>query len=368
MSLFRRAAKDSVAEYQKRIDEGLNAAHGAASVVEPQQVKDLRVVVFSDLHRGARDGADDFERCEPAYSAALGWYLESGYELFLLGDVEELWENDFREVLDAYREAAVLERHFADGNGITRFFGNHDLDWKRPERVRDHLVQYTGPLEVIEALRMPVLDGDHHLGELFFVHGHQGTDLSDRGAWVSRLALRRVWRPLQRSQGWLSTTPADNHDLRAKHDAALFEWARNRVVNAPADQTLALIAGHTHHPVFPSAPQPVPSSADAARLLAAVEEQRVAQAPPTVLAPLRAAAERARAFTHRRIVAPLTDDPPCYFNTGCCCFPDRRVTGLEIADEKIRLVSWSSDGEQPRPQPMGAAMALTELFGRLAAA
>src|SRR3712207_798581 len=35
--------------------------------------RDARIVIFSDLHRGVRDGADDFERCEPAYCGALGW-------------------------------------------------------------------------------------------------------------------------------------------------------------------------------------------------------------------------------------------------------------------------------------------------------
>ena len=35
-----------------------------------------------------------------------------------------------------------------------------------------------------------------------------------------------------------------------------------------------------------------------------------------------------------------TVSPPCYFNTGCCSFPDGDITGLEIADGMIRLVRW----------------------------
>ena len=34
---------------------------------------------------------------------------------------------------------------------------------------------------------------------------------------------------------------------------------------------------------------------------------------------------------------------PCYFNTGCCCFRDGDVTGLEIANREIRLVRWPDD-------------------------
>jgi len=35
---------------------------------------------------------------------------------------------------------------------------------------------------------------------------------------------------------------------------------------------------------------------------------------------------------------------PSYFNTGCCCFPDGQLTGLEIDGEDIRLVKWSGRG------------------------
>jgi hypothetical protein len=42
--------------------------------------------------------------------------------------------------------------------------------------------------------------------------------------------------------------------------------------------------------------------------------------------------------------------PPCYFNTGCCCFGDGDVTALEIADGEIRLVRWPDDEGRPRPR------------------
>lgn len=31
---------------------------------------------------------------------------------------------------------------------------------------------------------------------------------------------------------------------------------------------------------------------------------------------------------------------PSYFNTGCCCFFDGDITGIEIADGEIRLIKW----------------------------
>jgi hypothetical protein len=45
----------------------------------------------------------------------------------------------------------------------------------------------------------------------------------------------------------------------------------------------------------------------------------------------------------RRPEAVLTVSPPCYFNTGCCSFPDGDITGLEIADGAIRLVRWPAN-------------------------
>ena len=32
---------------------------------------------------------------------------------------------------------------------------------------------------------------------------------------------------------------------------------------------------------------------------------------------------------------------PFYFNTGCCCFSDGDITGIEIADGFIPLIKWS---------------------------
>lgn len=36
---------------------------------------------------------------------------------------------------------------------------------------------------------------------------------------------------------------------------------------------------------------------------------------------------------------------PSYFNTGCCCFSDGNITGIEIADGNIQLIKWSMEGD-----------------------
>ena len=54
-----------------------------------------------------------------------------------------------------------------------------------------------------------------------------------------------------------------------------------------------------------------------------------------------------------RPVAAFQVRPPCYFNTGCCSFPDGDVTGLEIADEEIRLVRWPANLREIRGEELG---------------
>jgi UDP-2,3-diacylglucosamine pyrophosphatase LpxH len=367
MKLFRRAEKLDQDEYDAKVGDGLDRAYKAAGTRDVQ-LSDLRLVIFSDLHRGARDGADDFQRCEPSYSAALGWYLERGYELYLLGDVEELWENDIDEVLPRYAACSELEKAFMTGAGLTRFYGNHDIDWSDAGKVRKHLDPLLPGIEVLEALRLRVRDGDRQLGELFLVHGHQGTDLSDRGAGFSRLVLRWVWRQIQNRAGWLSTTPADDYVLRAKHDIAMFRWSRRQALASPPAGRAAMIAGHTHHPVFPGHPPPVPGAADVAAQQAKLDEARGRGAGADELAPLAAELERLQAIGRRAPYTPPVIDPPTYFNTGCCCFPDRDVTGLEIADGSVTLVRWLNDAGEARPKALTPPLALADLFAQLAAA
>jgi hypothetical protein len=72
------AEPEKLDSYQRDIAKGLEREFGEAEEIEVDPGTD-RLALFSDLHRGARDGADDFLRCERAYPAALGYYLAAGY-------------------------------------------------------------------------------------------------------------------------------------------------------------------------------------------------------------------------------------------------------------------------------------------------
>jgi hypothetical protein len=39
---------------------------------------------------------------------------------------------------------------------------------------------------------------------------------------------------------------------------------------------------------------------------------------------------------------------PTYFNSGCCCFSDGDITGIEIENGSIRLIKWTSNDHQPQ--------------------
>jgi hypothetical protein len=332
------------------------------NVIETREAQDLRIVVMSDLHRGTFDGADDFRRAHRAYRAALGWYLEHDYELWLLGDVEELWENAPAKVVDKWKDVLRLEQGFVApaGPGLRRFFGNHDMDWSNPRIARKHLGEWIHDTRILESIRLEVRDGGVSLGVLFFVHGHQGTPGSDGFAFFSRFVVRFVWRAVQRTQGWIATTPAESPEIRHKHDAAMFEWARSRARRDPVGSRPILIAGHTHHPVFPGKGPALPTDEAVAALRADLEKATDAGAR----AHLRASLNLQEAIRWEpRFEAP-ENTPPCYFNTGCCSFPDADITCIEIT-ETVRLVRWLKNDGGARPHQLTDPRGLRELFGEL---
>ena len=337
---------EKVDSYQRDIAKGMTKAFDDKATEE--QVLDLdtaRVVVFSDLHKGDREGADDFRRCDRAYQAALGYYLEQGHRLIVLGDAEELWKFSPDEVLKAYPESLELEAEFHRQGRYERFWGNHDDNWRRPAEVAKRLSRFYGELNVREALKLRVTSGGQDFGLIFLVHGHQGTLESERFAWFSKLVVHYVWRPMQRKFGFSATTPATDWDLRAKHNEALFSWARSH----PAKPLL--IAGHTHKPVFGQSTPPAPDHRPQADIERDLRDAESAEPKDLEkVADLRAELEWVQAEARSKEPPPMKLDPPCYFNTGCCCFPDGDATGIEIADGKIRLVRWPTDDAKPAPK------------------
>jgi len=324
-------------QYERKIHEGLERSYNLAKERKNElhaSVKNARLVIFSDLHRGVRDGADDFKLCEKAYCAALGYYLESGHTLIVLGDSEELWECRPRSVVNAYRATLLLEAEFYKNNAYHKIYGNHDDYWEKESGVQKLLGPlFDSNLVIKENLRIMFDQGQQPTGEIFIVHGHQGDYLCDQARRFSKALVRYVWRPFQRLTKIKLTTPARDYTLRDEHSIAMYRWAERK-------KGLVLIAGHTHKPVFESKDH-------LARIEAELNQAR-AMGQDALVAELRAYVELVKAKEGRDGGRGFSMAKPCYFNTGCCSFSDGDVTGIEIADKEIRLVRWPDDERNPK--------------------
>ncbi len=328
-------------KYQEAIARGLSEALGRAKKLD-WNLDETRLIVFSDLHRGQRNHADDFRHCEKTYAEAMEFYLETGYTLVVMGDSEELWEGWPRKVVPAYKGSLGLEAKFHKANADRYFkvWGNHDDLWQYPSRVSKHLTSIFGSLPVPEGLDIALTRGGEKVGRVFLVHGHQGTPGSDKWGKVSRYFVRWVWRPIQRLTKVSLTTPAENWELRGKHDRAMYDWAAAR-------NDLVLVAGHTHNPVFVSKPHVATLERLEGKVVGesfeAVNPEQTEQREHLQEEIAWAVAESAGG----ELEAAGGRDRSCYFNAGCCSFSNGDITGIEIAEGQIRLVRWSKDLDDP---------------------
>jgi len=253
-------------------------------------------IIFSDQHKGNKDGSDDFKSNEANYAAALNHYHQQCYHYINLGDAEELWKYEAHTVVKEYAATLQLEANFQTDNKYYRTFGNHDLLWKNKLDVLLHLKSYFKmPLPVYEGLILRTTVNNSPL-QIFLTHGHQGDKMSDNNAF-STWVVAHIWAPIQRFLAINVNTPANDFYLRDKHNRLMYDWSSDK-------KNTLLITGHTHKPVFASGKY---TSIDAHSISTADNTPNL---------------------------------KPTYFNSGCCCYNDGDITGIEIADGFIRLVKW----------------------------
>lgn len=258
-------------------------------------------IIFSDQHKGNKGRGDDFKDNEPNYIAALKHYHQQCYQYINLGDAEELWKYKPHDVLPNYREALAAESNFQADNKYLRTFGNHDLIWKNKLDVSLHLYPYFKmPLPVYEGLVLQVTVNGESL-KIFCTHGHQGDKMSDNNAFSTWL-VAHVWAPIQRYLELNINTPANDPYLRDKHNRLMYEWSSHK-------KNTLLITGHTHKPVFASGKY----TPDTSHTIPTNETRN--------------------------------EIKPSYFNTGCCCYNDGDITGIEIAEGYIRLIKWYMEND-----------------------
>ena len=290
--------RERVFEALTALRERMDRDPGKKGFVIPFQPAESKFVIFSDQHKGARNGADDFALAEPNYLAALNYYEQAQYHLILLGDSEELWENTLLQIKKYNRAVFESEGRFLKRNALTKVFGNHDLDWEiNPLAASELRKIYGGDIIALEGV---ILQGhfDNKQIEIFCTHGHQGDAQSD-GNLFSKFFVSNIWAPLQAYLRINPNTPAYNQSLKTVHNGMMYEWASQQ-------QNLFLITGHTHQPVFESL----------------THYERIQRSDDS----------SGNAFKNVK---------PSYFNTGCCCYDDGDITGIEISNGEIRLIKWT---------------------------
>ncbi|HVG41634.1 MAG TPA: metallophosphoesterase [Chitinophagaceae bacterium] len=282
-----------------------------------------KFIIFSDMHKGCRNGADDFAICEQAYLQALDYYYQNGFHFIALGDSEELWENTLSAVKREQKPSFEKEKAFVHNNAFIKIFGNHDLYWDN-----DPLAPFS--LKEIYDTELPIHEGvvlqttlNGKVVNIFCTHGHQGDAVSD-GNWFSKFFISKIWAPLQAYLKINPNTPAYDAQLKTLHNLLMYEWSAQQ-------KDLFLITGHTHQPVFES----LTHIERLYRQVLFARKQKDASMEATLLQEIAL-----RKFTATSISEEYLKLKPTYFNSGCCCNSDGDITGIEVSEGVLRLIEW----------------------------
>jgi predicted phosphodiesterase len=287
--------------------------------------EEIRVIIFSDQHRGARDGQDDFGACEPCYLAALEYYNREQFYYINLGDCEELWENTIFSVVKHNRPEFEAEKKFIDRNAYCKLFGNHDLFWDNDPLAATWLKKIYGKaIGIFAGIVLHITASTGNSFDIFCTHGHQGDKQSDGNAF-SKWFVSYVWGPLQSFLGININSSSANDQLKTLHNMYMYDWSATR-------NDVILITGHTHQPVFKSLTH-------LERLYLALEAARRSGDAASIQKIEAEIPRRRREYDF--INHSFQNMKPGYFNSGCCCFDDGTITGIEIREGFIRLVKWS---------------------------
>lgn len=251
-----------------------------------------RFVFLTDAHRGDGSMSDEFAKNKDIFNAALDHYFVQGFTLVEAGDNDDLWEYPHvRNIVAAHGPTFWRLSAFHRERRYFRLYGNHDVQLRDPDYVRDqfshafnsvtgHEEELLPGLQVLDALLF------RHAAtrqEILLVHGHQGDFSNDQNWRMTMWIFRGFWKHLHAFGIRSPSSPVKNNQKRHKVERNFVKWIRLHHV--------ALICGHTHRWKFPNG-----------------------------------------------------DDLP-YFNTGACSFPGY-VTGLELADGSLTLVRWHVEPDE----------------------
>lgn len=317
-----RPDKNRVDKALSDLYNGIKSNEGKMGQMLPFDATIDKFIIFSDQHKGARDGADVFAKAAKNYLAALEYYNRNHFFYISLGDSEELWENLLITVKRHNKATFEAEKLFIARNAFIKIFGNHDLYWGNDPLVAIGLQSVYGQkIGIYEGVILKTTIKGRPM-EIYMTHGHQG-DLQSDGNWFSKWFVSNVWGPFQAYLRINPNTPANNNELKSDHNRIMYEWSSKK-------ENVLLITGHTHQPVFRSLTQ----------LESLYEKLGIAKQNNNT-------GEAALLQSKINGLHLKPSMPPdfkgyldTYFNSGCCCFDDGDITGIELADGCIRLIKW----------------------------
>ena len=293
---------------------------GKRGVCIPFEIFRQNFIILSDQHKGTKNGADDFAIAEKNYLEALRYYNEHAYFYIALGDCEELWENTIVGVKKNNLPSFQAEKLFLERKAFIKIFGNHDLDWdNRPFAAFELKEIYGQEVMIYEGGILKTLINNKPLN-IYLTHGHQGDAVSD-GKWFSKWFIANIWAPLQAYLNINPNTPAYEDHLKTDHNRFMYEWIAEK-------KNVLLITGHTHQPVFQSL----------THIEGLYKKLSIAKEAEDTVTVEKIEKEIQKRKLEGQTIPDFTAYKSSYFNSGCCCFDDGDITGIQIADGKIRLV------------------------------
>lgn len=294
-----------------------------------------KYVIMSDSHIGDGGSADDLHTSKNRETLirALVHYKNKGFKLILLGDIEELWQFDFEQIVKEYGKDIYAKIRAFGKNRVYRVFGNHDLDWHFQDPTKE---KHSNSGWAVEALKMKDKDGNTRI---LLVHGHQGSVLSGKYAWLSRIFVRKIWtrfEPLAVKLGLFGNPSSTRSQIVKNYEKILYSWAK--------EKKIILICGHSHRAIFASK-----SYIDILKngirklqsdILAHHDDKKRVRKNIKKIEELtkKLASEKMKGreiSPTERYKTPL----PCFFNCGCTLYTDG-MTAIEIENDIVRLVKW----------------------------
>lgn len=281
-----------------------------------------KIVIFSDLHIGDKGNKDDFLQNSEQFKFLLDhYYYQKGFNVFLNGDVEELYKYSIDNVISAWKDIYNLFDNFNSEGRLQKIIGNHDFE-------TGHLKKPAVNRDIKEAIRL-----NYHGNKIFVYHGHQTAGYIEQYNKIAYYLVRYIVHPLGIKN---PTTPIDSAKKYKTEIRAYRYSARKKIIS---------ILGHTHRPLFESM-----SKIDSLTMLLekllrkyskinGTEKQALEKRIKRHRQELEQLYEKDAAYNLR---SSLYNDKilvPCLFNTGSV-IGKRGMTCIEINKGNIALVYW----------------------------